>query len=545
VVASCRTSCGTSGIENCGAAGTWSACATYETCDGIDNDCDGIVDNGSVCQTPHSAWDPKHGYGWDTWLDGCKSTAASSTIAAYHWDVDLPGGTKAVDATTCSARFTFPAEATYDVRLTVVDQRGNSKQDAGKVTIRNFVVASIGDSLASGEGDPDQPASDVHPIPTWTDRRCHRSMSSGHALAAREMETSDDHTSVTFSLLACSGATINGGLIGRYAGEEVVASDTPRLLPPQISDLGRIMSAQRSIDVLFLQIGANDVGFGSLVESCAAPTLIVPDMGDVLTCANDNAKTHVATALTQLETTGYRELKDTLIASLPFDDAHVYVSEYPDPTHDDDGAFCNEIRLTGAITDKVVDLIPDPKSSPFLSVVGIKYLTDTAPDVVKAGLGAANLSDGVVNATEVAWAHDNVIVPLNATLGRAVSANGWTFVPGETKAFATHGYCAGAHWVRRYDESKALQVDHDGTLHPNPAGHSAYQRLLYAAVAKDFGLPPPFDPTDAGSADTVDASLPDLGADAGAASDAGTADGGAADIAGTPDRSADAGAEEP
>ena len=53
---SCQTACGTQGVEMCG-GGAWGSCAslvanTLETCDGLDNDCDGQVDNGpNLCDS--------------------------------------------------------------------------------------------------------------------------------------------------------------------------------------------------------------------------------------------------------------------------------------------------------------------------------------------------------------------------------------------------------------------------------------------------------------------------------------------------------------
>jgi hypothetical protein len=42
---SCTTSCGTTGTRTCGAGCTWGACVPpAETCNGIDDDCNGLVD---------------------------------------------------------------------------------------------------------------------------------------------------------------------------------------------------------------------------------------------------------------------------------------------------------------------------------------------------------------------------------------------------------------------------------------------------------------------------------------------------------------------
>ncbi|MDB4961188.1 MAG: N-acetylmuramoyl-L-alanine amidase [Myxococcales bacterium] len=51
---SCSNACGAVGTESC-SAGTWGNCSlpqpSSETCDGVDNDCDGQVDDGATCPT--------------------------------------------------------------------------------------------------------------------------------------------------------------------------------------------------------------------------------------------------------------------------------------------------------------------------------------------------------------------------------------------------------------------------------------------------------------------------------------------------------------
>jgi PKD repeat protein len=517
-VASCKTTCQTAGTEICGADGAWSACTAFETCDGIDNDCDGNVDvaNGvSVCQTALSAWDPQHGPGWDTWLDGCASTDTGAPITQWSWEVDLPGGPRTFGATMCKAPFTFPAEGAYIVKLKVGDASGHvSDTKTRTVTIKNIVIASIGDSVGSGEGNPDTPISSMQPTPIWEDRRCHRSMDAAHALTASWVEQADPHTSVTFSFFSCSGAGIVDGLIDPYAGEEVLPSDTPALLHPQLSELHRVMpNASRSIDVLLLQIGANDVGFGDVVRECAYPVVPVPGMGDVLSCANDDNAKRIAARIVDLENTRYPELKTTLDASVPIDHGKVYVSAYHDPTHADDGSLCNEIRFPGAVTDAFVSLAPDP-SAGFLSTLAQVYIASKGgafATFVDSVLMGADLDDGVISSDEVKWAYGNVIVPMNAAIGRAVAANGWTFVTGLPDAFSKHGYCAGAPWVRHYEESKALQGNNQGTVHPNVNGHKELADLLFAAVSKDLVASGVFPaPTSDGgaSADAADAQAP-------------------------------------
>jgi hypothetical protein len=205
-----------------------------------------------------------------------------------------------------------------------------------------------------------------------------------------------------------------------------------------------------------------------------------------------------------------------LTAKLPFDGKHVYISQYHDLTRGDDGAFCSEIRLLGAIIDAAVELVPSPMAS-FLSPEGVEEAKRAGVSTLLAGV---DLTDGQISAQEVQWARDKVITPLNATVERAAAANGWVFVPGLAQALSTHGYCADEHWVVRYEESKSRQTNRDGTLHPNGAGHRVLADLLYERVSKDLGVAPPapapVDGGDAGAdADREDAAGETAGADRG------------------------------
>jgi hypothetical protein len=103
------------------------------------------------------------------------------------------------------------------------------EHDEVAATASDYLVVSIGDSVASGEGNPD---ATPH---TWLEPRCHRSLRSGAALAARAVELGDRHSVVTFVPLACSGATIEEGLLNPYDGIEKDASKGP--LPPQVDQL--------------------------------------------------------------------------------------------------------------------------------------------------------------------------------------------------------------------------------------------------------------------------------------------------------------------
>ena len=513
-VASCRTPCGSQGTETCGSDGKWGACSAYETCDGVDNNCDGQVDEDHVCQIPRSAWKPNHDPGWDTWLDACNSTPLDS-LRSFHWNIDLTSSGRAFTADSCQAvaadcvfasgtctcdfvadtcktQFTFPAPGQYATTLIVGDGGPNfSAPLNGTVEIRHFVVASMGDSFASGEGDPDIPASSDNPAPVWWDRRCHRSLLSGHALAARALECADDRSSVTFVSKACSGASITSGLLDKYQGEELVAGDQPALLDSQVDELQGLLGTPGPDDVLLLQIGANDVNFHQVAVDCSYPELSIPDItGDFLSCNNANEITNFENKLATLGPL-YQQLA-VKMKELPFDPTRIYASQYHDLTKGDDGHLCPGITLSGAILDTFVALFPAQDADSYLSDDALGKIEIEGYEAVKA-LGEeilkfTNTTDGDITPEEVMFADQHLITRLNTEVEKAIKGNTWQFVTGLVDRFGTHGYCAARHWIVHSEESMANQGNIDGTLHPNALGHAALGDLLFQKLALDLSV---------------------------------------------------------
>lgn len=128
----------------------------------------------------------------------------------------------------------------FDLRLKQVNGR---LLGSAKIAIKQELVVALGDSFASGEGNPDHPATFqnnvdrglihdwfiAHDNPAviaensqaaWWDRACHRSLLSWPAMAAFKKAVSEPHTVVQFASFACSGAEIYDGFL------------TPQLEPP-------------------------------------------------------------------------------------------------------------------------------------------------------------------------------------------------------------------------------------------------------------------------------------------------------------------------
>ena len=165
-------------------------------------------------------------------------------------------------------------EGKYKVKLQASGLAGTTEPITTSTTIqvKDVLIVSIGDSYASGEGNPVVPANESPDGAEWAyspdpamDRQnadAHRSTVSGPAEFALELQEENPHEAVTFVSVANSGASISQGLLGpmRSIGNPAVQ------LPAEISEVKQIIG-KRPINVLTLSVGANDIGFVSQVES--------------------------------------------------------------------------------------------------------------------------------------------------------------------------------------------------------------------------------------------------------------------------------------
>jgi GDSL-like Lipase/Acylhydrolase family len=205
-----------------------------------------------------------------------------------------------------SAEFSTTGEHIVGVRVSAAGNHVTSS--ANPVRIKDLLIVSLGDSVASGEGNP-----------PWRSTQCHRSMRSAPMIAARKLETDDERSSVTAVDLACSGASIYVGLLGGYAGIE---PGNP--LAPQV-DAAEDLIGERTPDAVLLSVGANDLGFADILMDCLGP--------------NDCARRQQARLTTELANLPekYRNLAAALNAQLG---GQIHITEYFTPLYDERNRYC-------------------------------------------------------------------------------------------------------------------------------------------------------------------------------------------------------------
>jgi hypothetical protein len=207
-----------------------------------------------------------------------------------------------------------PTPVSVDIRT----NDGTGSRLTTEIAVRDILIAGLGDSIASGEGNPDRPvalsddgfcfrqfvgtASSDYYRPgragfkgdkscsgtpatasavaawnklaaQWQNSACHRSLYSYQMRAAIALAVENRHIAVTFLPLACSGSTIDAGILGPRRARELNCggSRCPASVPSQISQLTNLLTRARQrdksrmLDLVLLTVGANDINFSGIV----------------------------------------------------------------------------------------------------------------------------------------------------------------------------------------------------------------------------------------------------------------------------------------
>ena len=398
-----------------------------------DYDGDGIPDE--VFNSPEDMARP-----FEIYMDACGS-GPEDEIVEYLWRFDLGDGTfREVAREECRYTFEAPSPGAYPTVLTVRTGDGRTASMEGRVVFKDYLIFSLGDSVASGEGNPDRPCIrnciELFQQPAhWQLRRCHRSLHGGPAQAARLIQDSRPRASVTFVHLACSGGEIRSGIVDPFQGIEPKDPENP--LPPQLDVMeAMVQAAGRPADVIMISGGANDAKFGDMVARCL--------LGDQ--CFEDRDFLLLVNRMFGLMKRRYAVLDKALKgSSIDIPKKRVYVTEYFDPTKDEDGGY----KKTGCL---------------------------------KISLAEGLIPIGSITPLEWDWAYENVIKSLNKIVHGATETYGWRLVKGIEKRFARHGYCAKNSYIRSMPVSLFMQGNIDGSFHPNYQGHVVYGRALFEAI---------------------------------------------------------------
>ncbi len=188
---------------------------------------------------------------------------------------------------------------------------------SAEIEVQDMLIAGLGDSIAAGEGNPDRPialsdsgfcfrrfgtgseyyrpgragfrgaracgtgpgdasaaAEWARNSARWMSGPCHRSLYGYQMRTALTLAVENPHRAVTFIPLACTGATIEAGLLAAQRARECATpgqASCSGSVRGQVEALKQALAsaqrrqADRALDLLLLTIGANDIHFSGLV----------------------------------------------------------------------------------------------------------------------------------------------------------------------------------------------------------------------------------------------------------------------------------------
>ncbi len=271
--------------------------------------------------------------------------------------------------------------------------------------------------------------------PRWLDQACHRSLYSHQLRAALQLAIEEPHRAVTYAGFACSGAETTFGLFLRYKGHEWVPN------PPQLSQVSAAAEVQcgshptraneypeayhmnnqvpelkgglvlnkcdasqaRKVDLFFISIGGNDIGFSRLVANA-----VIADQSQLRSLGGWFGHVH--------------GLEDATAALGRLDDRYKALKR----------AIHNILHLPWNETDRVVltayppmSIMEDGKSVCPNGQAGMTVLPDFVLSEAKSREGeqAAKLMYDIMKTS--------------------AKAHGWSFVDAHVREFQGRGLCAG------------------------------------------------------------------------------------------------------
>ena len=400
---------------------------------------------------------------------------------------------------------------TTRAQVDIARSDGASDRATADILVRDLLIAGLGDSIASGDGNPDRAISltddgfcfrrflgggrseyfrpgragyrgvkacgngpEGARIDTdwaqhgarWLNAACHRSLYGYQMRTALALAIENAHGAVTFIPLACTGATIEDGLLERQRARETACEGRtcPAIVPAQLAQLSNALALahrrrpDRNLDLVLLTIGANDIGFSELVADViikSATERALFKRGGMIGAVEDaeqvlNAKLPI----------NFARLRAALKGVVGGNLSHVVFVSYGHPALQEGGTLCGggfsgfDIHPAFAVDPERLQRIGDFVAGKFMPAL-------------KA---FATCAEGFC---------------------QNPSTDRMTFVDAHQRAFADHGFCARADSDPAFDR-ECFSADgesfHKGPVeavaHPLVCDHSVAEFRPYASRAR-------------------------------------------------------------
>jgi len=424
-------------------------------------------------------------------------------------DSSNPRGKAVTQPCSEPVRFVIPYPSGADVSVEI----GGLQVAKADVKVRDILIAGMGDSFASGDGNPDVAVrfsrkrsadystvgfySELTGYPArvgpwrefgdttfqkqnahWLDQACHRSLYSEQMRTALQLAIEDPHRAVTFVGVSCAGAEVTDGLFLRYKGNEWVPN------PPRLSQISAVAEAQcgnnetEPLDApaaYHINGKIPELKFGLVLRKCPLEQARKIDLALVSIGGNDIGFSRLLANAVLSNESILRELGGWLGEVHGEAEASAQLSHLGARYKALNRALHNILYMPWNESDRIL-LVAYP---------GLALQGDGSDTCGSGNAGMEVVPDFHLDATKLklgTWFADK----LNRQMRASAEAYGWTFVEAHRRTFIGRGICAGLSvtGVSQVDDLR-LPRKVDGVWKPyNPADY-----LPYASRQRWFRTP--------------------------------------------------------
>lgn len=340
------------------------------------------------------------------------------------------------------------------------------------IRIEDVLIVGVGDSFASGEGNPDVPvrfsreraadygdpakepqlggypartgdwstigdAAFIKTNPRWLDQACHRSLYSHQLRVALQLAVEQPQRAVTFVSFACSGAEIVRGLFLRYRGHEWVPT------PPDLSQISAVAQEQcgdrraPSYDLpeaYHMQGRVPDLQGGLVLRKCDAEQARKIDLLLVSIGGNDIGFSRLVANAVLADESVLRKLGGWIGQVHGYSEAQALLTALDDRYKALNRALHNILHIPWKQSDRVL----------LISYPSLTLLDDGRSICPDSRAGMTVASDFALSARKAQDAMQ-AAGRLDRIMRQTSEAHGWSFVSAHRERFNGRSICAG--WI--------------------------------------------------------------------------------------------------
>ncbi len=344
--------------------------------------------------------------------------------------------------------------------------------------VEDLFIVGIGDSFASGEGNPDVPVQfddarvmDYGPMPDgprlsgypvragrwdevgdplflangarWLSAACRRSAYGHQFRTAMQLALEDPHRTVTFANLACAGAEIVKGLFRPHPANAVLPQweRTPQLsLAARAQCTGR-PTRGRYVPVAFTLAGRLPELKDITLERC--PRLLARQIDLLLVSigGNDIGFSKLVAGAVVADGSTLKEVGNVLGSNQTTGQTRARIAKLVGAYKALNRALHNTLHIPWREADRILITAYPPMT---LRANGRDTNGEVIRDVCASGVAGLDVFPAYRLNAEQALVAERDAARLNRVLAKAAQTHGWTFVGAHVPAFIDRGLCAGA-----------------------------------------------------------------------------------------------------